>query len=211
MQNNQYFDWGMPSTNQEHQFGLWEPVLDRFLLVGVDPQNINDLRMIASSRYLLFVCDLSEAANYTPNLLDNSCCENWTLSNKKSIELGKFARHINPVKVEELILCHSNIEWNVESEKSWLLFAYHWLKFLKHLKVNSQWYFYDRFIKNFIHTSIDKTSDYYDHIENTEKFIIKSLYLGQDIDTVDKEITDFLKSVDPAIHRHWLEWLQNKS
>jgi len=211
MQNNQYFDWGIPGTDQEHQIGLWEPVLDRFLLISVDPQITNDIRMIASSRYLLFACDLTKATNYTPNLIDNSCCENWTLANKKSIEIGKFTQYLNPIKVDELTPCHSSVDWNVELEKSWLMFAHHWLKFLKHLKVNSQWYSYDRFIKNFIDNSFSETSDYYDHIEHTEKFILKSLYLGQDIDTVHKEITDFLESIDPSIHMHWLEWLQNKS
>jgi hypothetical protein len=211
MQNNQYFDWGSPGTDQKHQIGLWEPVLDRFLLVGIDPQITDNIRMIASSRYLLFACDLATATNYAPNLIDNSCCENWTLVNKKSIEPNKFINCVGPIKVKELTQCHRQADWNTELEKSWLMFVYYWLKFLRYLKGNSPWYSYDRFIKNFIDNSFGEINDYYDHLENTEKFILKSLYLGKDIDTVHKEITDFLKSIDPSIHRHWIEWSQNKS
>lgn len=207
MSNNNFFNWGYPSAKNERQFGLWEPVLDRFLVIVVDPEIINDLRMVASSRYLLFACDLSLADNYTPELIDNSCCENWTLSNKKDIRFSKLAQHNTPTPVCKLIANTTVSDWNIDLEKTWLQFVSYCLSFIKGLKQSQgNWYFYSKFIKNVNYFDSGHEQDYYDHIDATERFILKSLHLGNDVDTVYNDISNFIKSTDATIFKLWQGW-----
>jgi hypothetical protein len=210
MDNSEYFRLGYPGSDYPTQIALWEPVLDRFLLVLCDhPTVIKNIQMIASSRYLLIECDLSSADNYSPNLIDNSCCEQWTLGNKKDIKTSKHTLHTKPITVEHLISSHAEITWDVCTEKSWLQTVWYFLKFLQELKnLQHNWYYYNQFIKKINYTNESQSQDYFDCVDLTETYIFENLYLRRDQDSVCKDIENFIQQINPTIRNRWQQWTQ---
>ena len=82
MQDFKYFTYGYSSDLRNPMYGLYQPVLNCFLIVFPDYDVVGQqLTAILSSRYLLQPIRLDVADNYTRNVIDNKVCENWTISN----------------------------------------------------------------------------------------------------------------------------------
>jgi hypothetical protein len=206
MNTEEFFDWGCPTEYNNIQIGLWQPSLDQFLLVLCDVAMAEQLKLIASPRYDLFVCKLNSADNYFHNLVDNSCCENWTLSNKKDINTSNISLFADPIEVKHLN--HSmNSNWNIQQEKNWLQMCWFWLKFLNHLKsYHGKWYYYDRFVKKIWPDSSLPRGDYYNNIDTVETHIYKTLYFGQDLNLAHSDIKQFIIDNDATISDIWSQW-----
>lgn len=189
----QHFDFGAPDNQGQH-YALWEPVLNRFLLVLSDLQLCETIKFIASSRYKLFLIDLTTAENYTPTLIDNSCCGNWTFSNKIDIATIQPNRYVLPIAATMLLENKSDSDWDFRQETRYLQFIAVWLKFLKHIKEQHPWMAYVEFIRK-IHRDNELAgikNDWYDRQTLLEKDILKTLYLGNDIQLVHQQIVDLL-------------------
>jgi hypothetical protein len=72
--NQKYFFWG---SARPAQFGLYSPVLDRFVIVDDTDQCLEYVCFLLSSKINLFLVPLNSAPNFTAHLIDNSCCTNW--------------------------------------------------------------------------------------------------------------------------------------
>jgi len=208
-----FFDIGSSYLGQ--QFGLWQPVLDRFLITVNDKDSALQIGLLASSKYKLLTCNLSSATNHNENLIDNLCCENWTLSNKRHINFTELDSHGKIIEVENLIstdpLSKNPDNFNIEQEKNWLQFCKFFLDFLKNLKYYRQdGYMYDRFIKKIKSTPM-LDNDYFDHIEQTEIFILKTLYHEWNMDICFDTIENYINTIDPTISNFWQIWVQTRS
>lgn len=195
------FFWGYPSSVTEPHLGLWEPVTSRFLLTLNHVDKAQTMRMIASSRYNLFVCDLRSANNYQPNLIDNSCCENWTVGSKQGLMVSKPYKFNHTVEIQNLVPVEVPGP-ACDHEKSWLLLCYHWLGILEKFK-QEDWYVQDRFIKKIFSTELSRHgADYFDKIDQVENYILKTLYLGQDLDQINHSIESYITDLDSVLaHR----------
>jgi hypothetical protein len=87
-----YFFYGAAIDNpgQYCQYGLYNPVLDCFVLVHSDLSMLRLLLKLFSSRYYLILCRLDLAQNFDKNLLDNSVCINWTVENSDQFLFTKI-------------------------------------------------------------------------------------------------------------------------
>lgn len=185
-----HFDSGYPKNFGDPHFGLYQPVLDCFLLTVCDLAQAQEIKMLASSRYSLYVVDLVCAENYAIDLIDNSCCENWTLSNKEMIQVGA-SHHIAVLKSDCLVTTNTQ-DSDVTGEKLYLQ------EILYHVK-----YYFDmeRFTNIKIHDWIDGIIDYdfadQDYIFRKEciKKIKKILYLGVDLVQMEDEITQIKSQI----------------
>jgi len=74
IQEHKYFFWG--SANPD-QFGLYSPILDRFLAVDEKPDCLEYVAFLLSAKINLWIVPLSLAPNFQGNLIDNSCCNSW--------------------------------------------------------------------------------------------------------------------------------------
>lgn len=197
-----YFDHGtVNEKNSAVQYGLYQPVLDCFLLTTADLDIAKQLVMVASSRYDLQICNLSTAENYAENLIDNQCCHNWTLSNKNEIFHFKSYTKFNPIKIKKLLETNGNVEWDLQEETQWLLMVTHWLVYIRVLHENSyEWDYIDSFMhkvfKDQIPGSINQQK-----IMDIESEILKILYLGIDFGTADTEIKELIQQ-DEFLN-HW--------
>jgi hypothetical protein len=193
MQDSNYFTYGYPMDARMPIYGLYQPVLNCFLLVLPDYPEIGPrLTAILSSRYLLQPILLNLASNYDHNVIDNEICQDWTFSNAHQVPYRSLMSNFKIIKAELLIPTKVTVEWNIEQEKQWAQFCLFWLRFIKDLETNGicgLWIdqqignhsFFDLFgsvIKPEIKQFIDQT--------------IKLLYLGQDLKTTEQKIMDLL-------------------
>ena len=73
------FDIGYPERFGSCHIGLYQPMENTFLLTLCNVQHAQDIALIISGRYPVFLVDLTSAENYCENLIDNLCCTNWSL------------------------------------------------------------------------------------------------------------------------------------
>ena len=206
MDYSRYFDFGAPNSQGLH-YGLWEPVLNRFLLILSDVERAKTIKFLASSRYKLFLIDLTTASNYSVNLIDNSCCENWSLGNRGDISIIHPSRYVDPILSQTLVQVDPVDDWNIDQEKIWLQTILVWLKFIAWLKDQHPWATYDNFIYE-LHDSTElpgQGNSWYDRLRTLERTILKSLYLGQNVETVYQEIELAVKQ-DSHIYNIWKRW-----
>jgi hypothetical protein len=138
-----YFFYGAAIDNpgQYCQYGLYNPVLDCFVLVHSDLSMLRLLLKLFSSRYYLILCRLDLAQNFDKNLLDNSVCINWTVENSdqflftkiqnftsKEIEVAFLKEKTQKVSADDLLI----------QDRKYLFAAASWLNLLEHQKYRTQ-------------------------------------------------------------------------
>lgn len=132
---SEYFFYGCADYSEfseiKSQYALYDPTSERFVLTSKFPNVLQLVATLFSGKISLRVCRLHTASNFTPNLLDNTCCTNWTLKNKDDILISRtIDYHITDsvYNVQEIIpskpldgpeLIIDNIEF--------LMATYHWV------------------------------------------------------------------------------------
>jgi len=113
------------------QFGLYEPITSRFVLVGRAEKELLTVANLFSGRLALELCDLTTADNFNPTLVDNSCCLNWTIADTSELISAKGVNnhiahpairvpHLGPateIDTSELIV----------QNQEYLMAAYEWM------------------------------------------------------------------------------------
>lgn len=118
---------GLPLTARHPHYGLFQPVLDRFVLTLADYQQAWQICRLTSSKFPLYVCELSSAENYTPTLIDNTCCENWTMGSTSVITAGY------PVQIDRLEPS-TVMPSDIGEIKQQVFRAYYWTSFIGYLR-----------------------------------------------------------------------------
>lgn len=128
-----------PNAEYANLHGLYHPVYNCFLIVLPDYTSIGaQLTAILSSRYLLQPVQLDTADNYYHNIIDNTVCENWTISNLAEISSADLILRLQVVKALKLIpTLPRDLVVPIEQEKNWAQFCLFWLRFFQHLRQRS--------------------------------------------------------------------------
>jgi hypothetical protein len=81
-----YFFWG---CGKPVQYGLYSPVMDRLVCVDNDYQVFEYVMFLLSSKIRLLIVPLHLAPNFEIDLIDNTCCTGWGITNwsAKSLNL----------------------------------------------------------------------------------------------------------------------------
>lgn len=77
-------------TQTHSQLALYNPIIDRFVVVFDDEDLLRRTSVCWSNRCQLILCELGQADNFAPELIDNSCCMNWTLSDTHGLRWTRF-------------------------------------------------------------------------------------------------------------------------
>ena len=165
--------------------GLYQPMLNRFLLTTTNIEHARDIALIASGRYPLFLVNLVTADNYHENLIDNLCCENWKLPYQQIVEtsIKNYANFIVDARHLSPIVGHDNLF--LSEEKHYLQLCWHYLKLLDQLRDRNivGWR-----IKQFMSDIFDFQENQHDtvsmYVQNLKKQIIAELYLCKDMHSV---------------------------
>jgi hypothetical protein len=185
-----YFNYGLPQSKDKEIYALYQPVLDCFLCVIPDLTIAKQLVVVISARYMLIICDIKQAENFSHNLIDNQVCEQWTMADKLSlIDLDRCL----PVTSVKHLTCHnkSTLQWDVVKEKQWLLFCLHWLNFIDYLKKLDVSLEVDRIFNNFFNMPLYAQGD---EIWKFEQTVNHFLYMGQDLSTVETELAELIET-----------------
>jgi hypothetical protein len=67
------------NTPESPLYGIYMPIIERFLVVYHDLSIIGNLKIILSSKIEAKIICISDCINYQHNLVDNSVCLNWGL------------------------------------------------------------------------------------------------------------------------------------
>jgi hypothetical protein len=76
--DQKYFFWG---CGQPTQFGLYSPVMDRLVCVDDNYQVFEYVVFLLSSKIRLLIVPLHHAPNFKIDLVDNTCCSQWSITN----------------------------------------------------------------------------------------------------------------------------------
>jgi hypothetical protein len=194
-----HFHYGCPSTKIKH-WALYEPASQRFLFTSdyQDLDILQEIRTLCSSRYNLFLFDIGAAENYHANIMDNTCCENWSvLKNFDDSQFNESLLMHRPI-VETIKLIPSGrteiSDAMIQEQKKWIQFVNYWVLYLKNGILNRQWDVVDRFIQDTMGLKFDDPSDfdYYENPSNLARAIRWELYLGKDIQSTQNKITELM-------------------
>ncbi len=127
---------GVAPSGQE-TYALWEPVLDRFLLVAHDVNHLRQLQLLLARKYHPMVVRL-ECLKHSANLIDNDVCTNWTLDDVShmsftdhrcwDLQSDRGVREVGPVT-----------DWPIDQEHEFLIAAYHMLAAVAPDSYSSMW------------------------------------------------------------------------
>ena len=136
-----YFFYGSAANYNGHlcQFGLYEPITDRFVLVTKIKEIAENIALLFSSRYNLLVCDLTSAENFNDKLLDNSCCYNWTIGNKDNLKINEKISSLiikDTFEVQHIVESDAISEDDlIVADREYLLAAVRWISDVEERKI----------------------------------------------------------------------------
>lgn len=187
-----YFYYGAQSHANQTLYALYLPVVDRFVLTGTNLLQIEMISLLLSSRYLTWICEISSAENWVPGLVDNECCHNWTLENRKDVLASQLTDFL-PVKVTKLIE-HTQPWPAAESEKSWTQTLIHWTGYLFFLQTQVlRFYKVNRFVDRILGQPSFEQNSIYSKTQQLETDVARILYLGHDPAETNEKILLLIK------------------
>jgi hypothetical protein len=186
------FDLGYPVNFGDPHFGLYNRVLDCFLITTRSLADARETQHLASSRYDLYMVDLVSAVNYAPNLIDNQCCHAWSLASDRPLPLGDLRGLDDVLAAKELIpSCASDPD--IQPEKTWLQMMLYWRSFVRWIKTDHSHYERYQRLRSFIGTDIQEVWQSVDHLDSVSR---TRLYLGTDTRDTNQTITALVNADD---------------
>lgn len=147
---------------------------DRFFMTLSDLDAAQQVCLLSSARYALFLCDLTTADNFRQVQIDNLCCERFTLSNRRDV------RYDNPHRVDRVVPVISLVNLppvhdqdHMAEQKGYLQLVLGCVKFLRSVHSISHWYRVENFIDDSV--GFSDIGGYYDEITRVKKSIYREL------------------------------------
>jgi len=203
MEDLDYFTYGISADPApQSQYALYHPIFKCFLILTQTRDLAWELKSLLSSRYLVDVVCISSAENYSATIMDNTCCENWTIENYNP-ELMWFLSTASDTIAQKLLPVTYAINFDVEKEKKWAQMCLYWLRvfdinLITRLRRFSK---IDSVLGNILDLDISglkKTHIPYESIKEIKKI----LYLETDIVSAEQYILDIVKK-SPTLTRVW--------
>lgn len=186
------YDLGYPLNFGDPHFGLYNPVLDCFLITVRNLAGAREIQHLASSRYDLYLTDLVPAVNYAPNFIDNKCCHAWSMVNDQPLPLGDRQKLDIVLEVKKLVPVHHS-DLDIEQEKIWLQVMLYWRSFVRWIKTDQIHYDRYRLLKSFIGTDFLQV---WQAVDEFDRMSLERLYLGTDTREINRSITAIVNAGD---------------
>jgi hypothetical protein len=198
---NDYFDIGYPKRFGSCHIGLYQPVENRFLLTLCDVQHAQDIALIISGRYPVFLVDMTSAENYCENLIDNLCCVDWSILPEQVLptQIHSYSRII--VEAKKLVY-GQNQNPELAKEQQYLQMIWHFLKRFDQVidrpknYVGHEYGNYGWAVKNFMSFVFDQQDQSYVDLQNIKKQIFRELFLGRDSESVGASLENIFAKIE---------------
>lgn len=193
-----YYVNGQPTKQGDPVYGLYSPISDCFYFVYHNYRILQEVRVLLSSKFDLHIVRLDTAENWTPNLVDNECCENWTWANKQDLSWASDDYAVPMMKFTDFYALHTadnlvpapGATPQIEEYAQWIMLCVHYFIAINKL-VRNRTYEFDLRLRDLI-----PHSDSLSHNTN-QKYLLDQqirslLYNSVDLNTVDQEIIKLL-------------------
>lgn len=201
-----FFTLGLPSNPDQPIYGLYQPVLDCFLAITDSETMAKNLKFLLSPRYSLHVVQLNHAENYQHNIIDNTVCDRWTMSNKGDARLTISMWNLPPINAQQLVEKTSFYSWNVEQEKEYIQMCLFFINFFDQLNVLGNY--------SDLNTGLDMIEtpqlDDITHSSKTRKQVLDILYFERNYDSAYNKIIS-LVDLSPGFNREFNSYLSKYS
>jgi hypothetical protein len=128
---SEYFFYGsstIDDTGSHVQYGLFNAIDNRFVLTSAEPDILNWISFLFSSRYNLSVYRLTTAENFQPNLIDNEVCTRWTIGNNQMLQFTKSSDWRSIIDIKTLVECPIDMPLGLLADDiPYLMAAHSWI------------------------------------------------------------------------------------
>jgi hypothetical protein len=193
MEKFKYFTYGYPEHTALPVYGLYQPVIDCFLITVKSPMIASQLRMLLSSRYSLYTVCLNTAENYKHNLIDNAICENWTFRGRSKLLVDQFDKIDHIILADYLEPINYTANWNIDQEKQWCMLCKFYLSFFDAFRSKTD-------TAEKMLSRILPGTGFNNNQSTIEQQVLSLMYLGTDFDQTDQDIRKIIDT-DPATAR----------
>ncbi len=180
--------------SKHFQAGLYSPIIDRFVVLHSDEKILRKVALLWSSRLDLIFVRLDSAENFTPTLIDNLVCLDWTLKTTVPFKISRF-----PTTRDDTIWAQTLVPVSVPLDPDDIL-----LKNLEYIWASINWLnaYQDLMFENGINRKIDfdtrELMDFPFSIKNLEKNICQIIYSEFDFTRAKKQIDDLFQTYEFA-------------
>jgi hypothetical protein len=189
-----YFFWG---CGKPIQYGLYSPVVDRLVCVDDDYQWFEYVMFLLSSKIRLLIVPLHCAPNFRVDMIDNTCCTSWGITNWPDSSLAwKFSV---PLKKKNFFFdtCGDLVQKSNKDLieiQNFIFLSCHVLKFFKLNATLNQNYQYQMF-SNLIKLPFGD----FDQIKEIELACNQTIYLANHYSEAEEKIRLLVESAQDLI------------
>lgn len=127
----QYFFYGSVNYGPDQlpvQYGLFNAVDDRFVLVSSESRVLQWLSFLFSNRYNLSVHRLTTAENWHANIIDNLVCTRWSISDHQLLYFTRANTWNHIYDVTALVDCNHEIaDGLLKKDIPYIMAAHKWI------------------------------------------------------------------------------------
>jgi hypothetical protein len=159
-----------------------------------------DIALIISGRYPVFLVDLTSAENYCENLIDNLCCVDWSIPSEQVLptQICNYSRAI--IDAKKLVYCQ-NQNPELAKEQQYLQLIWHCLKRFDLVIDRPKNYVeeygsYGWAVKNFMSFVFDQPDQSCINLQNIKKQIFRELFLGRDLESVNASLENLFAKIE---------------
>ena len=176
------YDHGYPDPDPKW-WALWSPKFDCFVLVHCDFSILTTARALTISKIFTVIVEL-DTDLYKKNIIDNSCCQNWTVVNPALIEINNIDRWKKISKCNVIKSTDNSAESDIFQIQSWFIFILYCLKKLKK---------YERVNKEF-----DIVEEIFDSTQrkNIKEQLFQILFLNEDLESAQKQVEQLFSNYE---------------
>lgn len=179
------FEYGYP-PNGENYYGLWAPVFNCFVFVHHDFGLISRLQWILSSKLLLIIVQFEDHV-CAQNLIDNTCCHDWTVATVSKQSFATAFKDSGSTQSHPIKSTVGVTTDDVIYIRRYCLFCVYWYKILE---------------KKTYSTHLEKMTE--DAIGGEKwqciQWIYHTLWLSDNIEETDKKINDKYHSLESRLN-----------
>jgi hypothetical protein len=121
------FEYGYPEHGKSY-YGLWSPALNCFIFVHGDIQRLTKLQWLLSSKIVVNILEFDNTV-LEQNLIDNTCCENWTVVQDGQINIALSYKQGGTVtSCQHTLVKNQNpvFEQDITFLREWSFLLNHW-------------------------------------------------------------------------------------
>jgi len=185
-------DLGYPKKAGYQHLALYQPTLDAFVLVLDDLAQAACVSNLLTSRYYTVIVCLDSAENYLPNLIDNTCCEQWTCKGQPINTITNAPWHIEALPIKRLEPAPPT-DWCTITEKKWAQLVWFWVRELDKIKHQCvPFYHQQKFAMEIFDVPELDFKTALDKYHRLRIAVYRTLFSGSDITETNQHIAEIL-------------------